>query len=72
MHRTGGILCYTPERVCRPVIATMVLHNICIEHGLQWGSEFDVDGEEDEETIPHDSTTSGTAVRQSVVDQYFS
>ena len=71
MHRTGGTLCYTPERVCRLVIATMVLYNISIEHGLKWESEFNVDGEEDEETILHDSTTSGTAVRQSVVDQYY-
>ena len=46
------------------------VHNICIEHGLHWESEFDVNGEEDEETILHDSTTSGTAVRKSVVDQY--
>ena len=72
MHRTGGTLCYVPDRLCRLVIATMVFHNICIEHGLQWESEFDVDGEEeDEETIPHDSTTIGTAVRQSVIEQYF-
>ena len=72
MHRTGGTLCYAPDRLCRLVIATMVLYNICIEHGLQWESVFDVDGEEEvKETIPHDSITSGTAVRQSVIEQYF-
>ena len=49
----------------------MVLHNICISHGLQWESEFDDDGEEENvKTIPHDSTTSGTVVLQSVIVQY--
>ena len=35
MDKTGGTLCYSPERVCRLAVATMVLHNICIDHGLQ-------------------------------------
>ena len=48
----------------------MVLHNICIEHGLQWELEFDTDGEEDEYTMHPDSTTGGTPVFQSVVDQF--
>ena len=36
MDKTGGTLCYSPEQVCRLPVATMVLHNICIDHGLQW------------------------------------
>ena len=35
MDRTGGSLCYSPGRVCKLVLATMILHNICIQHGLQ-------------------------------------
>ena len=56
---TGATLCYTSTSVCRLVIVTMVLHNICIANGLQWESEFNDDGEEEDvETVPHDYTTS--------------
>ena len=39
MDKTGGTLCYTPERVCRLIVATMVLHNVCIDYNLQWASD---------------------------------
>ena len=42
MDKTGGSLCYSPGRVCRLVVATMVLHNICVQHGLQWEIESPV------------------------------
>ena len=71
MDKTGGILCYSPPRVCRLVVATMVLHNICIQHGLQWESELPVGVEEDEGTLPLDPTYSGNSVHQSVVNTHF-
>ena len=71
MDKTGGTLCYTPERVCRLVVATMVLHNFCIDHKLQW----QIDTIEQEDTIAEDSfpgaTTNGSIVRQSVITNYF-
>ena len=69
MDKTGGTLCYYPERVCRLAVATMVLHNICIDHGLQW--ENDVITEEDDIIDPPDTTISGNIVRQSVISDYF-
>ena len=34
MDITGGTLCNTPEKCCEIIVTTMVLHNICVEHGL--------------------------------------
>ncbi|XP_064650925.1 putative nuclease HARBI1 [Lineus longissimus] len=34
LHAEGGILKLRPERCCRVIIATAVLHNICEEHGI--------------------------------------
>ena len=72
MDKTGGSLCYSPERVCRLVVPTMVLHNICIQHGLQWEIELPVGAEEHEVALNIDPTTSGHSVRQSVINNYFS
>ena len=69
--KTGGILCYFPERVCRLAVATMELHNICIDHGLHW-EETDFSTEEDDTIdIPHATTPYRNLVRQSVVETYF-
>ena len=59
MDRTGGALCYNPDRVCRLVVATMVLHNICIDHGISWETEFVPEIEEIQDGIPIDLITSG-------------
>ena len=50
MSQTGGSLCYSPEIICHLVVATMVLHNICIQHGLHWKIESP-DGVEEDEII---------------------
>ena len=71
MDRTGGSLCYSPGRVCKLVLATMILHNLCIQHGLQLEQELLIEIEEDPEIVPHDSTTSGQALHQSVIYEYF-
>ena len=63
MDRTGGSLCYSPGRVCKLVLSTMILHNLCIQHGLQLEQELLIEIEEDPEIVPHDSTTSGQALR---------
>lgn len=31
---SGGILCYSPVKVCRITAACCVLHNLCLEAGL--------------------------------------
>ena len=50
----------------------MVLHNICIQHGLQWEIELHVGAEEHKVALHVDPTTSGQSVRQSVINNYFS
>ena len=67
MYKTGGTLCYSPERVCRLAVATIVLHNICIDHGLQWENDVITEDIID----PPDTTISGNIVRQSVISDYF-
>ena len=32
--RTGGDLCYSPQKACRLITATMVLHNYCVQRGI--------------------------------------
>ena len=71
MHRTGGTLCYNPDRVCRLVIATMVLHNICINHSISWESEILPEIEDIHDGISIDPVSSGQLVRQSVIEEYF-
>ena len=73
MDRTGGTLCYSPERVCRLVVATMVLHNICIDHNLIW--QIESIGQESSiaaDVHPPDSvTSSGSIVRNLIITNYF-
>ena len=32
---SGGILCYTPQKVCQITMACCVLHNLCLDAGIQ-------------------------------------
>lgn len=34
LDKTGGVLCYSPSKVCKIGIAISVLHNICIDQNL--------------------------------------
>ena len=47
-------LLYTPERTCKLVVATMLLHNICILHGLQLEQELFIETQEYDEVFPND------------------
>lgn len=65
----GGTLCYSPGRVCRSIVKTVILHNISIDSGLQ--EELHNNTEADDIVAPFDTTLSGTIERQSVVTDYF-
>ena len=73
MDKTGGALCCSPDRVCWLILTTMVLHNICIDHSLQW--QIDVpemtDDLEPEFTSPDSITPSGDLRRQEIIVDYF-
>ena len=73
MDKTGGTFCYSPERVCRLAVATMVLHNICIDHGLdlEHHTTFSIMQEDDTVNPPDATTPAGNIVRQSVITEYF-
>lgn len=34
LDRSGGVLMYSPEVVCKIILACCVLHNIAVKHGL--------------------------------------
>ena len=34
MHRDGGDITYSPQKACKIVVASMILHNMCINAGL--------------------------------------
>ncbi|KFM62282.1 putative nuclease HARBI1, partial [Stegodyphus mimosarum] len=48
LHDTGGTLLYSPNKVCKMVVAPAVLHNICLKYGVE-NPEIDVFEDEDPE-----------------------
>ena len=34
MDNTGGSWCYKPDRICKLIVSTAILHNFCMNHGL--------------------------------------
>jgi DDE superfamily endonuclease len=32
---SGGILCYSPQKVCHITVACCVLHNLCLDAGIE-------------------------------------
>ena len=50
LSQSGGTLLYTPEKVCKIVVAVAVLHNFCIRRGIA-NTEDDVQNENFEDDI---------------------
>ena len=71
MDKTGGSLCYSPERVCKLILSSMILHNFCIDCGLQ------IDIENLESDMPYTETDytehsdNGILVRENIIINYF-
>ncbi|KFM72344.1 putative nuclease HARBI1, partial [Stegodyphus mimosarum] len=57
LHDTGGTLLYSPNKVCKMVVAAAVLHNICLKYGVE-NPEIDVF--EDEDPEPSESANSSS------------
>ena len=70
MDKTGGSLCYSPERVCKLILSSMILHNFCIDCGLQ------IDIENLESVMPYTETDytehsdNGILVRENIIINY--
>ena len=65
MDKTGGLLSYSPEKCCKIIMATMVLHNICINHGLD--TVIDTLDETIDDTITPHSSGNGVLMRQEIL-----
>ncbi|XP_060921089.1 putative nuclease HARBI1 [Labrus mixtus] len=52
IQRTGGVLLYTPQKVCRIMQACSVLHNVAIHHGVPVPEELQIE-EPDPGPAPH-------------------
>ena len=71
MDKTGGSLCYSPERVCKLILSSMKLHNFCIDCRLQ------IDIENLESDMPYTETDytehsdNGILVRENIIRNYF-
>ena len=70
MDKTGGTLCYSPEKLCRIIIATIVLHNLYIDHGLLTSKKS-----MDEPTLDTNSlqepSENGILMRETIVNEFF-
>ena len=70
MDKTGGSLCYKPDRICRLILSTAVLHNFCIDRGLL--IEFEnLEQEMPVELVETDSNDNGVLVRQEIIANFF-
>ena len=68
MDKTGGTLCYTPERVCKIILSTMLLHNMCINHGLLM--DIDIDEELTLDIDLPEPSANGVTMRQEIVSNF--
>ncbi|KAI6658137.1 Nuclease HARBI1 [Oopsacas minuta] len=71
MDKTGGSLCYRPERVCKLILSSMILHNLCVVCCLQIdieNLESDMPYTETEDTEHSDNRI---LVRENIFINYF-
>ena len=70
MDKTGGSSCYKPDRICRLIVSTALLHNYCIDRGLL--IEFEnLEQEMPVELVETDFINNGVSVRQEIIANYF-
>ncbi|XP_054717504.1 putative nuclease HARBI1 [Uloborus diversus] len=64
LHSSGGILMYTPAKVCRIIMACAVLHNMCITQNDHWDDDSPdpKDVSEEEDDIDRSWGTDGTSL----------
>ena len=69
MDKTGVSLSYSPEKICKIIIATKVLHSICINHGLS--TDMDTHDEPIHVTDTPHSSENGVLFIQEIVSTFF-
>lgn len=71
----GGAMQFNPSRCCKIILATTVLHNMCITDNTPLPeTEGPFEGDDDHQEICHEppSTRSGVTVRQKLICDVFS
>lgn len=75
MDKSGGRLMYTPEKCCKLIVTSMVLHNYCVKNKVQLNEEDQVfaDNYHDDMTAPIGLVEEGCGVvtRNNVILNYF-
>ena len=70
MDETGGSLCYKPDRICKLIVSTAILHNFRMNHGLSIEYD-DSDQEMPIELVETESIDNGVLVRQEIIANFF-
>ena len=63
MDKTGGSLCYSPERICKLILSSMILHNYCLQIDIE-NLESDIPSTETDYT---DLANTGNLVRKDTI-----
>ena len=71
MDKTGGTLCYSPEKCCIIIIAIMVLHNMCIDHGLLIELETSMDEPTPGIDYLQEPSENGILMSEAIVTEFF-
>ena len=69
MDKAGGSLCYIPDRTCKLIVSTAILHNFCMNHGLSVEYD-DSDQEMSMELVEIDSIGNVVLVGQEIIVNY--
>ncbi|XP_071477601.1 putative nuclease HARBI1 [Diadema antillarum] len=73
LDRSGGVLCYSPERVCKIILSCCVLHNMCVNRQLPLPDGLVVqphDPDQHEQPVAHHH--GGGDARNRVIQTFFS
>jgi hypothetical protein len=72
---SAGLLKLKPEKCCKVVVATAVLHNICQERGVPLPDDVELNNEDADDdgvnSLPEDDGEPDETVRAAVIREHF-
>ena len=73
LDRTGGAMVYSPQKVCKIVVASCIIHNIAIRHGMPLEAPEDVEPPDNNNDPPYvaNEMAEGRHLRQNIIRRYF-
>ena len=69
---SGGIMQFSPSRCCNIIVATAVLHNMCITDSTQLPENLPVPNIHGDASLSSECSESGTAIREKLIRELFS